>query len=101
MCQYKTITNLANFVPNGRLGQLFTKAKSYNQINIELNKILPNKLKPFIKLCLIKDNTATLITNNHAIYFRAEKQIVKLLEILIQIPALESITHVEIKININ
>ncbi len=100
MCQYKTLTNLASFVPNGQLGQLFAQAKAYNKINIELAKLLPNTLKS-LELCLIKDNTATLITHNQAIAFRAQKQLVILLELLTQIPALESVIHVEIKININ
>ncbi|BBB22220.1 conserved hypothetical protein [Abyssogena phaseoliformis symbiont OG214] len=101
MCQYKTLTNLASFAPSGgQLGQLFTQAKAYNQINIELAKLLPSTLKP-LELCLIKDNTAILITHNQAIAFRAQKQLVVLLELLTQIPMLESITHVEIKININ
>ncbi|BBB24290.1 conserved hypothetical protein [Isorropodon fossajaponicum endosymbiont JTNG4] len=100
MCQYKTLTNLASFTPSGQLGQLFTQAKAYNQINIDLAKLLPSTLKP-LELCLIKNNTAILITHNQAIAFRAQKQLVTLLELLIQIPALESITHIEIKININ
>ncbi len=100
MCKYKTLTNLASFVPSGQLGKLLAQAKVYNQINIELAKLLPSTLKP-LELCLIKDNKATLITHNQAIAFRAQKQLVALLELLTQIPALESITHIEIKININ
>lgn len=100
MCQYKALTNLASFMPSGQLGQLFAQAKTYNQINIELAKLLQDTLKS-LELCLIRDNTATLITHNQAIAFRAQKQLVTLLELLIQIPALVSITHVEIKININ
>jgi hypothetical protein len=100
MCQYKTLTNLASFVPSGQLGQLFAQAKTYNQINVELVKLIPSTLKP-LELCLIKDNTATLITQNQAVAFRAQKQLTVLLELLTQIPTLESITRIEIKISIN
>jgi hypothetical protein len=100
MCQYKTLTNLASFVPSGQLGQLFVQAKTYNQINVELVKLIPSTLKP-LELCLIKDNTAILITQNQAVAFRAQKQLTVLLELLTQIPTLESITRIEIKISIN
>lgn len=100
MCQYKTLTNLASFVPSGQLGQLFTQAKTYNQINVELVKLIPSTLKP-LELCLIKDNMATLITQNQAVAFSAQKQLTLLLKLLTQIPTLESITRIEIKININ
>jgi hypothetical protein len=100
MCQYKTLTNLASFVPSGQLGQLFAQAKTYNQINVELVKLIPSTLKP-LELCLIKDNTAILITQNQSVAFRAQKQLTVLLELLTQIPTLESITRIEIKISIN
>ena len=100
MCQYKTLTNLASFVPSGQLGQLFAQAKTYNQINVELVKLIPSTLKP-LELCLIKDNTAILITQNQAVAFSAQKQLTVLLELLTQIPTLESITRIEIKISIN
>jgi hypothetical protein len=100
MCQYKTLTNLASFVPSGQLGQLFAQAKTYNQINVELVKLIPSTLKP-LELCLIKDNTAILITQNQVVAFRAQKQLTVLLELLTQIPTLESITRIEIKISIN
>lgn len=100
MCQYKTLTNLASFVPSGQLGQLFAQAKTYNQINVELVKLIPSTLKP-LELCLIKDNTAILITQNQAVAFRAQKQLTVLLELLTQIPTLKSITRIEIKISIN
>ena len=100
MCQYKTLTNLASFVPSGQLGQLFAQAKTYNQINVELVKLIPSTLKP-LELCLIKDKTATLITQNQSVAFSAQKQLTVLLELLTQIPTLESITDIEIKISIN
>jgi len=91
--------NLANFNPNGKLGKMFAQAKTYNQINKELKKQLPLELNG-LELCFIDKDQATLITNNQALAFRANKQTKLLIKILRQIKSLKDISKVKIRVEI-
>lgn len=93
------IVNLAKFVPTGKLGALFAQAKAYNKINTQLREILPAEINS-LELCLIKETTAILITNNQAVAFRAQKQHKLLLAALTGLDGLAQITKITIKINL-
>ena len=93
------LTNLATFTPKGKLGVLFAQARVYNQINAQLNKLLPAELST-LELCLIKQHTATLITNNQAVAFRAQKQQALLLKILTNLGGLAQIKKITIKVGL-
>ncbi|MBE8190579.1 MAG: hypothetical protein HAW58_07050 [Candidatus Thioglobus sp.] len=100
--QKNNIINLANFTPAGELGQLFAQARAYNQINLELKKILPEQINS-LELCLIKSGTATFIANNQALGFRAKQQQALLLKALMDLKisqGLEQINKIEIKISL-
>ncbi len=100
MCQHKPTTNLTNFSPKGSLGQMIAQAKIYNKINAQLHSQLPSALKD-LKLCLIKDNVATLITSNSAVAFRAKQQLNEIITLLQGISLCQKISHIEIKVNTN
>ena len=99
MCPHKPTTDISKFSPNGDLGQLFAQAKIYNEINAQLKPKLPDTLKA-LQLCLIKDNTATLITHNPAIASRAKQQLHELLALLQSIPLACKINHINIKVSV-
>jgi hypothetical protein len=100
MCQHKTTTNILNFSAKSQLGQLFAQAKIYNQINAQFKPLLPDTLKN-LELCLIKDNVATLITNNSAIAFRAKQQLAQIILLLQSIEQTKQINHIKIKVIIS
>jgi hypothetical protein len=100
MCPYKPTTNISNFSAKGSLGQLFEQAKVYNQINEQLQPLLPETLKS-LELCLIKEGVATLITNNPAVAFRAKQQLDKIMALLHTISKAGKINHIEIKVATN
>ncbi len=93
-------TNLADFTPGGKLGQMFAKAKTYNHINAVLIKLLPETLNS-LELCSINNNNATLITNNQATAFRAQQQMDLLIGVLHQVPELTDIQKISIKVDVN
>lgn len=94
----KTPTNLANYTPSGQLGTMFTKARTYNHINDRLSQILPAEFSS-LKLCAIDKQTATLITNNQALAFRAQKQAKLILQALHQLQVLSKINKVVIQLD--
>ncbi|HIG89094.1 hypothetical protein [Candidatus Thioglobus sp.] len=94
----KTTTNLANFSPKGKLGQLFAKGRAYNHINSQLEELLPDSLKA-LSLCVVNNNTATFITNNQAVAFRAQKQCSELVTILQRLDGLSHIQEIRIKVD--
>ncbi len=100
MCQHKKTTNLSSFSPSGDFGKLFKQAKLYNKINTELSTALPKALNS-LELCLIKNSTATFVTNNQSVAFRAKQQISEILTLIQSISGLQNINHVEIKVTIN
>ncbi len=100
MCQHKSTINLANFSANGELGQLFSQARVYNEINAQLNRQLPDTLKA-LELCLIKNKVATLITDNPAIAFRAKQQLSEIITLLNSIVLTDQVNHIEIKVTAN
>ena len=91
--------NLAQFSPEGALGKMIAQAKKINQINEQLKQILPDELNT-LEVCLIKDQSATLITNNSAVAFRAQRQVKEILELIKPISALDAINHIEIKVTV-
>jgi len=95
----KKITNLANFTPKGALGQLFTRARALNELNAQLANYLPDTFKS-LSLCAINGNTATFVTNNQALAFRAQKQSAVLLGILQQIESLTEINKIVVKVDL-
>ena len=78
---------------------MFAQAKSYNQINTQLKKILPNALNS-LELCRIKEKTATLIAPSQAVAFRAKKQQQFLLASLKRLDTLSSIQTIVIKVDL-
>ncbi|MBT3276453.1 hypothetical protein [Candidatus Thioglobus sp.] len=98
MCPHKPTTNISTFSPRGALGRLFNQAKTYNEINAQLNPMLPDTLKT-LQLCLIKESTATLITSNPAVAFRAKQQLNELILLLQSIPLTEKIDCISIKVS--
>ncbi len=92
-------TNLSNFEPKGKLGALFAQARMFNQLNDQLFERLPKDLKK-LSLCALKDNTATFVTHDQALAFRAQKQHDLLLDILKDFEALSDTQKVIIKIDL-
>jgi hypothetical protein len=91
-------SNLADFAPNGKLGEMFARAKFYNQINQQLPQLLPAVFSS-LELCTINENVAVLTSNNQAVAFRAKQQSGLILQALQQIQPSENITSVVIKID--
>ncbi len=92
-------TNLSNFRPKGKLGALFAQAKTFNQLNDQLFETLPEDLKK-LSLCALKNNTATFVTHDQAVAFRAQKQHDLLLNILKDFEALSNTQKVVIKVDL-
>ncbi len=92
-------TNLSNFEPKGKLGALFAQARMFNQLNDQLFEILPEDLKK-LSLCALKDNTATFVTHDQALAFRAQKQHNLLLDALKNFEALSNTQKVVIKVDL-
>jgi len=86
-------------MPKGQLGKLFVKAKMFNQLNDQLTGALPKDLKK-LSLCALKDNTATFVTHDQAVAFRAQKQHNLLLAILKDFDALSQTQKVIIKVDL-
>ncbi len=95
----KKITNLANFTPKGALGQMFTHARALSELNEQLVKHLPESFQS-LSLCALNKDTATFVTNNQALVFRAQKQPDMLLNILRKIESLAQIKKVVVKVNL-
>lgn len=95
----KKITNLANFTPQGALGQAFVQARMLNELNQQLAQHLPESLKSLL-LCAIDKNTATFVANNQALVFRAQSQPDVLLNALKQIESLTQIKKVVVKVSL-
>jgi len=93
------ITNLANFTPKGVLGRMFTHARALNELNEQLAKYLPESFQS-LSLCAVNKDTATFVTNNQALAFRAQKQPDVLLNTLKQIESLAQIKKVVVKVNL-
>jgi len=96
----KTTANLTNFKPNGKLGELFVKAKLHNHFNSLLQDLLPPQLKG-ITLCLVKGQKAFLLASSASIAYRAEKQRAALIAVIKQVDGLSSIKTVSIKLDKN
>jgi hypothetical protein len=92
-------TNLSNFTPKGKLGALFAQARMFNRLNDQLSTLLPDAFKT-LSLCALKDNTATFVTHNQAVAFRAQKQQDTLLDILKNLDALSNIQKIIIKVDL-
>lgn len=94
----KTIKNIANFQPEGILGGLFIQAKEHNRLNKELKKL---SKKDFcdISLCLLKDKTVYFVAKNSNIAYMANKEKIKLLNIVRKIKKLKQIKNIIIKVN--
>ncbi len=92
-------TNTSNFTPKGRLGALFAQARMFNQLNDQLSTLLPDAFKT-LSLCTLKDNTATFVTQNQAVAFRAQKQQDTLLDIIRSLDALSNIQTIIIKVDL-
>lgn len=95
----KKITSLANFTPQGALGQMFTQARTLNELNQQLTKYLPETFKS-LSLCATNENTATFVTNNQALAFRAQKHPDVLLNVLKQVESLAQIKKVVVKVDL-
>ena len=92
-------TNTSNFTPKGRLGALFAQARMFNQLNDQLSTLLPDAFKT-LSLCTLKDNTATFVTQNQAVAFRAQKQQDTLLDIIRSLDTLSNIQTIIIKVDL-
>jgi hypothetical protein len=92
-------TNLSNFTPKGKLGVLFVQARMFNQLNDQLSTLLPEAFKT-LSLCALKDHTATFVTHNQAVAFRAQKQQGVLLDILKDLDTLSSVQKIIIKVDL-
>ncbi|WXU00565.1 MAG: hypothetical protein Ctma_1290 [Catillopecten margaritatus gill symbiont] len=95
----KKITNLANFSPKGALGQLFVQARILNELNEQLAEYLPDAFKS-LSLCTINEKTATFVTSNQALVFRAQQQSNILLAALKQVESLAEIEKVAVKVDL-
>jgi hypothetical protein len=95
----KNTTNLSNFTPKGKLGVLFAKARAFNQLNDQLSALLPEAFKT-LSLCALKDGTATFVTNNQAVAFRAQKQHNVLLDIVKNLEDLSGVQKIIIKVDL-
>jgi hypothetical protein len=93
------MTNTSNFTPKGDLGALFAQARVFNQLNDQLSTLLPDAFKT-LSLCTLKDNTATFVTHNQAVAFRAQKQQDTLLNIIRSLETLSNIQIIIIKVDL-
>ena len=91
--------NLANFNPKGKLGLLFAQARAFNNLNDQLSEFLPDAFKT-LSLCAIKGRTATFVTHNQSVAFRAQKQHEMLLGVLKKLDALADIQEIVIKVDL-
>ena len=91
--------NLANFKARGELGELLAKSRQINHFDQLLKARLPEDLQS-LELCHYDETSATFITPNQALAFRAQQQKQVLLETLIQIPELKNLTIVKIQVDI-
>ena len=96
----KTTANLTNFKPNGKLGELFVKAKLHNHFNSLLQDLLPPQFKG-ITLCLVKEQKAFLLAPSASVAYRAEKQKAALLVIIKKVEGLSLVKTVSIKLDKN
>ena len=78
---------------------MFAQARMFNQLNDQLSTLLPDAFKT-LSLCALKDNTATFVTQNQAVAFRAQKQQDTLLDILKSLEALSNIQTIIIKVDL-
>ena len=78
---------------------MFAQARMLNQLNDQLSTLLPDTFKT-LSLCTLKDNTATFVTQNQAVAFRAQKQQDTLLDILKSLDALSNIQKIIIKVDL-
>jgi len=78
---------------------LFAQARMFNQLNDQLSTLLPDAFKT-LSLCTLKDNTATFVTQNQAVAFRAQKQQDTLLDIIRSLDALSNIQTIIIKVDL-
>jgi len=90
---------LSNFTPKGKLGALFAQARMFNQLNDQLSTLLPGAFKT-LSLCALKDNTATFVTHDQSVAFRAQKQHDVLLDTLKNLDALSKVQKVIIKVDL-
>ena len=93
------MTNTSNFTPKGDLGALFAQAGVFNQLNDQLSTLLPDTFKT-LSLCTLKDNTATFVTHNQAVAFRAQKQQEILLDVIRSLETLSNIQIIIIKVDL-
>lgn len=91
--------NLANFKAHGELGELLAKSRQINHFNQRLKPLLPPDLQT-LDLCHCDEHSATFITANQALAFRAQQQKPALLDALAQIPELKNLTTVKIQVDI-
>lgn len=78
---------------------MFAQARMFNQLNDQLSTLLPDAFKT-LSLCTLKDNTATFVTQNQAVAFRAQKQQDTLLDIIRSLDALSNIQTIIIKVDL-
>lgn len=93
------ITNLSKFTPKGSLGILFKKARDLSRLNEQLSKHLPEQFVS-LSLCAIESNTATFVTDNQALVFRAQQQNNIVLDAIKQVASLTQIEKVIIKLDL-
>lgn len=94
----KTIKNIANFHPKGILGGLFIQAKNHNQLNSQLKKLLKKDFNG-ISLCLVEGETIYFIAKTPNIAYLANKEKIKLLNIIKKIKDLEQTKNIFISVN--
>jgi hypothetical protein len=92
-------TNLSNFTPEGKLGALFVQARMFNRLNDQLSTLLPGAFKA-LSLCALKDNTATFVTHDQSVAFRAQKHHDILLDALKNLDTLSNVQKVIIKVDL-
>jgi hypothetical protein len=68
-------------------------------LNQQLSAHLPESFAS-LSLCAIDNTTATFVTDNQALAFRAQKQPNILLDALSQLPSCEQITKVAVQVNL-
>jgi len=96
----KTTANLTNYRPNGKLGELFVKAKQHNHFNSLLQDLLPPQFKG-ITLSLVTQQKAFLLAPSASIAYRAKKQKSALLAVIKQVDGLSLIKTISIKLDKN
>lgn len=78
---------------------MFAQARAFNQLNDQLSTLLPEAFKA-LSLCALKDDTATFVTNNQAVAFRAQKQHNVLLGIVKNLEDLSGVQKIIIKVDL-